>query len=256
MVSRHTAANIGLVDGGNSRIHLGVWDGNEVIFSKSHAYPETDDSLKNLIVSYLDTQHITSVVACSVSKQWRDTIISILKGSCGDLRVARTASDIGVNIPYARPENYGIDRALGVLRAYDLCGGACVIIDAGSAVTVDAVDKNGNVAGGYISAGLGAIMHGLSSLTGLPDVDPVSYGAGIGIDTESSIGHGIGLGYAGAVERLAACAASQVGETDQIYISGGDGKFLASLLGIRTIYRPAIVLEGLALAYPMLSVNR
>lgn len=256
MVSYHTAANIGLVDGGNSRIHLGVWDGYNVTMPESHAYPESNEDMKSLIVSYLDSNHITSIAACSVSKKQRDAIFSVLEDTIDDLRVVGSALDIGVKIPYRRPENYGVDRALGVLRAYDLCGGACVVIDAGSAVTVDAVNNNGNVAGGYISAGLRAIMYGLSSLTDLPDVDPSRYGTGIGIDTESSIGYGIGLGYAGAVERLAVCAASQVGKTDQIYITGGDGAFLASQLSIRTIYRPALVLEGLALAHPMLPANR
>lgn len=252
MSARHAVAKIGLVDSGNSRLHFGVWDGVEVIGQQAHPYPETEAALRCLIISFIERNRITSVAACSVSKRWRDSVFSILNKACDDLRVARTVSDVGVTVPYDHPENYGIDRALGVLRAFDICGGACVVIDAGSAVTVDAVDNRGNVAGGYICPGPYTMMAGLAERTALPVVNPVQYGEGIGVDTETSIGHGIGLGYAGAVERLVEFAISQIGDTEKIYITGGDGEYLRSLLRMPSIYRPSLVLEGLALAFPML----
>ena len=69
--------------------------------------------------------------------------------------------EIPVRHPYAPPEAPGADRLVAALAAFDRAGGACVVVDAGTAVTVDVVGADGSFLGGAIAPGLVALRDGL-----------------------------------------------------------------------------------------------
>ena len=241
---------IALFDSGNSRLHFACWDGETVRNPLHVPYPETIDLLpamiRRLLSSIPDPERIA---ACSVSPLYREPLFRILHSQApGKLVIARTAADLGLRVVYDRPEQYGIDRALAALRAWRLFQKSCVVIDAGTAITVDAIDHDGTVRGGYIFPGADAMAHALASQTGLPMVSPDMQCRDPGNSTRSCIACGIAGGMAGAVDVLFAKASGTVGSGDRVVITGGGGEKLLPLLSFQAEYRPNLVLEGLGLA--------
>lgn len=165
-----------------------------------------------------------------------------------------SSSCAGVYNGYQRPEMLGIDRWLAGLAMWDQSkGGACLIIDVGSALTIDTIDDEGVFKGGYIIPGLMMMQQSLIDSTG-GIVCFVKGGIQEGFE-------GIPANTAEAVQWGASFAVgSTVGKSVEIFlqrwphgkvaITGGDGASVAGLLNRMKDYRPDLVLDGLALALP------
>jgi type III pantothenate kinase len=167
------------------------------------------------------------------------------------LYVAGTDFPIPLRTDVENPSRVGVDRLLAALAAYRLAGGPCIVVDCGTAITVNAVRADGLFLGGAIFPGLGMMARALSEqtallpLTAVPDEAPM-----IGRCTEDAIAAGILHGAAGAVANLILGAAEIVGDDARIFLTGGDAPRVARRLppDCREI-SPDLVLEGLMIAY-------
>ena len=97
--------------------------------------------------------------------------------------------DLPIEVKTDAPKETGVDRVLNVAAAYEQMGKACVVADAGSALTVDVCDDTGAFLGGAIAPGAGMMLKALHERTAkLPLValdNPKS--PGIGRDTQQAI---------------------------------------------------------------------
>ena len=152
---------------------------------------------------------------------------------------------------YDPPSSLGADRLASAEAAYRMCQSACIIVDAGTAVTVDAVSADGVFLGGAILPGLGLCADALARGTALlPRVSlEETGGLAIGQSTEAGISSGVLLGVAGAIDRLVAEMASEFGGCDNLYITGGDGPKLQPLCRAHMELDSLLTLRGLAFAY-------
>lgn len=158
------------------------------------------------------------------------------------------AAHAGLVNAYPTPQRLGVDRWLAMLAAWTESPAACVIVDAGTALTVDCVDESGRHLGGLIAAGLSAQRRVILGSTRFAVADHAAYaahaGERIGQDTETCVLQGALQACAGAVDRAAATlpAARRV-------LTGGDAAVLAAALaaggGPAWQQRPHLVLEGL-----------
>ena len=149
------------------------------------------------------------------------------------------------------PESVGVDRLLAALAAHRRAEGACIVVDAGTAVTVDAVSANGAFQGGAIFPGLAMIARALAEGTALlPKVDLPSEAPLVGKNTREAISAGLVHGVTGAVAALVEGARETVGRETAVLLTGGDAAFLAPHLpaAMREVV-PNLVLEGLVIAY-------
>ncbi|MGB2796320.1 MAG: type III pantothenate kinase [Phycisphaerae bacterium] len=149
------------------------------------------------------------------------------------------------------PESVGVDRLLAALAAHRRAEGACIVVDAGAAVTVDAVSANGAFQGGAIFPGLEMIARALAEGTALlPKVGLPSEAPLVGKNTREAISAGLVHGVTGAVAALVEGARETVGREAAILLTGGDAAFLAPHLptAMRKVV-PNLVLEGLVIAY-------
>ncbi len=241
-----------LFEGGNTRLHFGWWDGEKVSDVFHAAYPETSAEWDTLLSRLFGARIPERVASCSVSPSHGEALFSMLRVVVPDgLTVFRTASDVGVRVRYEHPERFGIDRALAAMAAYRWFSASCVVVDAGTAITVDAVSGDGAVLGGYIIPGGDTMAFGLNGRTGLPLVRPGKPDCGLGTSTETCIGYGIAEALAGAVARLVGRAAESVAAGNRILLTGGDGAMIREVLPSVAEYRPELVLEGLGLASGM-----
>lgn len=170
----------------------------------------------------------------------------------------------GVVNSYPRPAELGGDRWAALLGARRLRPGrAVVVVDAGTAVTVDALDAGGVFRGGIILPGARAMRDALTRQTanlggggdGGDGGDGTNFGDGgdsiaanaLATDTAAAMNAGAWLAVAGGVDRaIAAQLAAMAG--GGALITGGDAGRLAPLLAVAAdIERaPDLVLRGLA----------
>ena len=160
------------------------------------------------------------------------------------------AQACGVTNGYTDPQRLGADRWAAVIGAFHKYGGrhgspVCVI-DAGTAITMDAVDKAGKHLGGLIAPGPQTMRRALAgataSLRGLGEGEL----ALLSRDTSSAVTSGGWYAAAGFVERIASMLAKELGAKPKFVLTGGDAERLAELVLEPMTLAPDIVLQGLA----------
>ena len=138
-------------------------------------------------------------------------------------------------------EGVGADRWLAMLGAWAQARGACVVVDAGTALTVDIIDSGGRHRGGIIAAGLHTSRAALLGATRFATRDaPPPEHAGLGTDTESCVDQGALLSCLGAIDRAAAAEPQA-----RRFITGGDARRLLPHLGADWDLQSDLVLRGL-----------
>src|SRR5205823_3151263 len=141
---------------------------------------------------------------------------------------------------------------LAVLAAHALAAGAACVIDAGTAVTFDAVAGDGEHLGGLILPGARLLAAALDRSTSNIGATPVPVEAPKGVallgrDTATAVGHGAMLAISGALDRAVRAVAAAVGAAPRVYLTGGDAVELGPWLETKVEARADLVLEGLAL---------
>lgn len=152
------------------------------------------------------------------------------------------AEGFGVQNAYAEASALGVDRWLAMVAARQVHDGAVLVIDAGTALTLDLVAVNGRHEGGYIIPGVDLMTASLRRDTArvlfkdglLQSIDP-------GTSTDACVGAGIWLTQVASVRAVMSQHPSHVP-----LLTGGRGQSLLEL-GIQATYRPQLVLEGLAI---------
>ena len=169
------------------------------------------------------------------------------------MRAEFLGRDLPVPIPTRIPEpgKVGVDRLLLALGAVGLAGAPCIVVSAGTAITVDLVDADGAFAGGAIAPGFGLCARALHEGTALlPLVEPAVPEQDVGADTPAALRSGIYRACAGGVlglivryRGLAGCASAPV------VVTGTDAHLLLPALPDRgTRHAPDLIFAGMAAA--------
>ncbi len=159
-----------------------------------------------------------------------------------------TRAHVPMTTRLSQPERAGIDRLLAIWQASRLYAAQRVIVvDAGSAITIDCASEAGEFLGGVILPGLMLQFDSLARGTdALPAIEPPELGDGVAslpipaIDTITAIRSGILLGTAAAIEGL--IARTSAGRPHQVVLTGGDARRLSPLVG-----HPHAVLDRLVI---------
>lgn len=160
---------------------------------------------------------------------------------------------LGVQNGYEHPGLLGVDRWLGVLAGYRLSNG-CVVVDCGSAITIDIVLPAGTHVGGYILPGLRLMKESLRVNTRNVPIDPDSEPATLripGRKTLDAVGHGVFMTAVSTIDRIYAEACDRYGLVLPLFLTGGDADIVAP--GIRAphaVWRD-MVYGGLEALFPM-----
>ncbi len=153
-------------------------------------------------------------------------------------------SACGLFNSYPQPSRLGVDRWLAMIAAYQLLQGACCVVDAGSALTIDFVEEQGRHTGGYIIPGLALMEDALVGSTARVRPDrPVDISLSPGKSTEHAVGNGLALAQVGAI----ALAIEQCPAPTHLVFTGGDGRQAMERLGRGGRFVDELVLDGLQL---------
>lgn len=156
------------------------------------------------------------------------------------------ASDAGVVNAYSEPHRLGVDRWLAVIEAWHRYG-AAVIVDCGSALTLDAVTATGEHLGGYIVPGLAMLERSLIQGTGSVQVDGASAEDSIapGCSTSEGVKNGIMRMTVAFITDAVVALGQGLPDTAPVLLTGGDAARVARVLPIATELAPDLVLDGL-----------
>lgn len=236
------------MDVGNSGAKWRLVSGGAVVARGVYREEDTDSRQGLLALNPQPTEILISSVASEAAEselaqllwtQWQvEPWFARTPSACADL----------VN-SYADPSRMGVDRWLAMLGARTRCSGRTLVVDAGSALTIDLIAASGQHEGGYIIPGVYLMERAL-----LLDTDRVrfaeeaDYSLGPGASTAEAVRHGIALAQVGAVS----VALEQAGEpAPQLYFCGGGGEALRSLLARGGELVPDLVFEGLEVMHSL-----
>lgn len=162
--------------------------------------------------------------------------------------------DLGLRVRVRQPEEVGADRLVNAVAAFAAYGGPLLVLDFGTATTVDAVSKAGEYLGGAIAPGVAISVEALVKRTAkLPRIEMAPPASPIGASTLEAMRSGVYYGTLGATRelcaRLGAALRRRDGRVPKVVATGGLSAWLpAKELGIQAV-APDLTLEGLRLIW-------
>jgi type III pantothenate kinase len=155
----------------------------------------------------------------------------------------------GMPILYDNPKEVGPDRIANAVAAYDLYGGPSIVVDFGTANTIEAISEKGEYLGGAIFPGIEISMDALfGRAAALRRVELVPPKHVIGKSTVESIQSGCVFGYSGQVDALVDRFRAELGECTVIATGGLAEPILAFSRTIQH-YEPWLTLQGLRIVF-------
>lgn len=190
---------------------------------------------------------VARCVVVSVAPLALTNLTRVLQGH--GIRVELAGRDLPCPLPldYATPQTLGADRWVSALAAHHAHGRA-VVVDAGTATTVNLVETDGTFRGGSIAPGLRAFVAGMAAVTpALPPADCEACPSVPPRSTQAAVDTGVLLGYCGLVERLVAETLRAARGPATVVITGGNGPRLVRHTRLQAAHVPDLVHRGLRL---------
>ncbi|ASK35159.1 type III pantothenate kinase [Alloalcanivorax mobilis] len=152
--------------------------------------------------------------------------------------------DFGVSNCYPEPRRLGVDRWVALVECWQRFG-AGIVVDCGSALTIDALDAQGRFMGGYIVPGLGMLRNALLRDTADVHVDQAAASLGLGRSTGECVHNGLLRMSVAFVSDVVVELRQQLPDTCKVLLTGGDAGELAPAFSFDFLHMPDLVLDGL-----------
>ncbi len=155
----------------------------------------------------------------------------------------------GMPILYDNPREVGADRIADAVGAYDLYGGALVVVDLGTATVFDVVSAKGEYLGGAVAPGVAISLEALyAHASALRSVELVRPRSAIGRSTAESIQSGVLYGFAGQVDGVVQRIKEELGEAI-VVATGGLAGLIAPYAKTVQHVEPWLTLHGLRIVH-------
>lgn len=238
-----------LLDIGNTNTHLGLANARRVIRRADMPTKSwSDGSAQRHLLKFVQRHSLTAAALCSVvpkaTPRAQRTIRKLWRIECRELN-SQTLT--GVGIDYPKPRTIGPDRLANALAAKGLHGAPVVVVDFGTAVTFDVVDRKGNYVGGIIAPGLAAMTDYLHEKTALlPRIKIRDVRGAVGKSTQHAMLVGAVHGYRGLVRGLISQLRRELrARRLPVVATGGYAQLIAAKLPEINAVDPGLTLEGL-----------
>lgn len=226
-----------VVDYGNSAAKVGIFNGDTL--TARHVFAEAEE-LKSFLQNFSASGFIISSVNrdAAIVAEWAQNVKQKF--------ILSPSLPLPIQNRYATPATLGVDRIAGVCGALSLHPGApCLVIDAGTCITYDFLDKDGVYYGGGISPGLRMRFQAVHTFTAkLPLIAPVDHPPLIGDSTETCIQSGVENGVVAELNGIIAQYREKF-EGLRVILCGGDALFFENQLKGSIFAVPELVLSGL-----------
>jgi type III pantothenate kinase len=229
-----------LIDAGNTRIKWGLRAGDEWL--ARGALPTAD--VAELRDAFLRAEPVERVVGSNVAGK---TVQASIREALGvePRWVSACREQCGVRSSYAHPAQLGADRWAALIGARQLVAGSCVIANAGTTMTVDALSADAIFLGGFIVAGYDLMRETLARNTAQLKIQDGSFSF-FPDNTGDAIASGAINALVGAVERMVSHMRTTSEDEPVVLLSGGGASRLLPHLTADVRVVENLVLEGLA----------
>lgn len=242
-----------LLDIGNTHTHLGLADRRRVV--KSANLPTAawrNGRAGRIVAKFIGRASLDGVALCSVVPSATPMVRAFIRRRWHIECLELSSKTIrGVGIDYPRPATIGPDRLANAIAVARHFGAPAVVVDFGTAVTFDVVNRAGNYAGGIIAPGLAAMTDYLHEKTALlPRIQIRDVRAIIGRNTEQAMLIGAVHGYRGLVRGLIVELRKTLrARRLPVVATGGYAALIARSMPEITGVEPLLTLEGLRLLW-------
>lgn len=239
-----------LFDIGNTHTHVGLATATRIV--RHRDLPTAgwwDEAGETALRRFIGKAAPNDAVLCSVVPNATPRALTVASQFCGQPPLVLTHSNLlGLGIDYPRPETIGPDRLANAVAARRY-GTPVVVVDFGTAVTFDVVDRKGDYVGGVIAPGLAAMTDYLHEKTALlPRIRIREIDARIGRSTEEAMLIGAVHGYRGLIRGILRELRSDIGcRRLPVIATGSYAELLGAKLPEMTRIEPLLTLEGLRL---------
>ncbi len=248
------------IDAGNSQIVAGLYSGEKMLehWRVSTDRHKTEDEYGILFLSLIESsgwepQDIDGAVLASVVPPLTPILEkTVSKYLHVEPLVVGPGTRTGVNIKYENPKEVGPDRIAHAVAAVHKYGAPAIIIDFGTATTIDAISPAGDYLGGVIAPGLLTSLDALfEKAAKLPRIELTRPRRAIGRTSTQSMQSGMIFGFAGMADSLVRRVAKEIGSEPKVIATGGIAKMVAEESETIQIVDPFLVLDGLRLIHEM-----
>lgn len=246
------------IDVGNTNILLGLWRDQELVWTfRVSTTPRTTDETGVLLLTLLGHRGVTAndvdgAIIASVVPTVQYNLEKALRTYLEvDPLVVGRRLRTGMQIRTDNPREVGADRIVNGVAAFQTYGGPVVVVDFGTATTVDCVTGDCAYVGGAIAPGLGIGEEALFSHTAkLPRVEVTRPPKVIGTNTVHAIQSGLFWGYVGLVGELVRRCRQELGG-GTVVATGGLARMLAPEIALVDHVDIWLTLRGLRWLHAM-----
>ena len=240
-----------LFDIGNTHTHVGLANDRRVVKQINVLTREWfGGKAAALVKKFAGGEKVEGAVLCSVVPRATPLVRKAVRALWKVGVLELTPKNVrGVGIDYPKPDSIGPDRLANAVAARKRFGAPVVVVDFGTAVTFDVVNRAGNYAGGIIAPGLAAMTDYLHEKTALlPRITIREINTAVGKSTEQAMLIGAVHGYRGLVRELIAELKRELCVKKlPVVATGGYAKLMAAKLPEISAVAPDLTLEGLRL---------
>jgi type III pantothenate kinase len=250
------------IDIGNTNITAGIFKGSDLL--GVYRVP-TEDCLRGSAffahVPVLCNALPDSAVMVSVRSAAARIIIRELEESTGaSPMLVDVTTPMGIEVSYETKETLGVDRLVCAAAAFHLYRKKhrpVIVIDMGTATTIDYVSEDGVFLGGMIAPGIKSAYQGLiSAAPGLPRLDNLFESELIGTSTETCVRSGVVMGHACMIRKVVEMMTRKNKAKPVVVLTGGTSGMVANGLPKTYIVDNDLILKGLCVIWSLLNVKK
>lgn len=236
-----------LIDVGNSQTKIGIWNYGRL---SNVSLSETKNFLKNISrykKKSINEVYITSVISSKENKKLQTYIERNFKVKSKQIK--STKSLIGVKNGYKQPSKLGNDRWCTIVGAYNLFKVPLIIVDCGTAISIDCVNGYGQHLGGYILSGFDGYSKSFSNADKLKKIKlnkkNIKNNLATAKNTKDALLSGYMLMVTSAIEKIFKQLQIKIRKKPLLILTGAYGKQISSHLSIPVKNEPNLVLKSL-----------
>ncbi|RXZ79301.1 type III pantothenate kinase [Paenibacillaceae bacterium] len=247
-----------VIDVGNTNIVLGIYQGKELLHhwrlgtNRSATVDEYGIMIHNLFqMAGLGMKRIDGVIISSVVPPLIPILERLSKRYIHKTPlIVGPGTKTGLNIRYENPREVGADRIVNSIAGIEKYGTPLIVVDFGTATTVDYIDEAGNYLGGAIMPGIGISTEALYQRAAkLPRIELAKPRSVIGRNPTTSMQAGIIFGNASQVDGIVRRIYKEFGTKPRVIATGGLANLIASESETIELVDSLLTLEGLRIIY-------
>lgn len=245
--------NLLAVNVGNTRVTLGTFVKGEFTESVRINLNDTAglaDAVRDAWSKFDDTSR-PEICGASVNPLAQEAVEhAIVQAADKPVLWVGREIEVPMKVKTEEPKQTGVDRVLSLAAAYEQIENGCVVVDAGTALTINVCNEKGEFLGGAIAPGARLMLESMHEHTAkLPRVVLARPTGPIGRTTEQAMLVGVVHGIRGMVREVIEQYAEVLGRWPELIATGGDAELLFGDWELTHAVSPDLVLYGIALAY-------